>query len=142
MPKPNAIISCGALVYRKHDGKVQVLLIKQSAKTPGWGIPKGHMEYGENYVKTACREVFEEAGVKIKVITRLPHVIIEKGSYRKIVVPYLAIQVCDSIPRCDNKNSEVSDVGWFDLNDLPSIYAYQRPIFDAASLILGGYVGE
>ena len=138
---PSPIISCGALVYRKNGDRTQVLLVKQAGNTVGWGIPKGHMESGENYVKTACREVLEETGVQIKVVTRLPHVMLEKGTYRKVVVPYLAIQTCDSIPRCDHKMSEVVDVGWFDLSSMPPIYAYQKPIFDAASLILGGYLG-
>lgn len=137
---PSPVVSCGALVYRKIGGKTQVLLVKQAGNISGWGIPKGHMEAGENYVKTACREVFEETGVHIKVVTRLPYVMLEKGTYRKVVIPYLAIQTCDSIPRCDHKMSEVVDVGWFDLSNLPPIYVYQKPIFDAASLILGGYV--
>lgn len=137
---PSPIISCGALVYRKNGGQTQVLLVKQAGNVSGWGIPKGHMEVGENYVKTACREVFEETGVQIKVVTRLPHVMLEKGTYRKVVIPYLAIQTCDSVPRCDHKMSEVVDVGWYDLLNLPPIYVYQKPIFDAASLILGGYV--
>lgn len=138
----NPVISCGALVYRNNAGKIQVLLVKQAGNHPGWGIPKGHMESGENYIKTACREVFEETGIQIKVITRLPHVTLQKGTYRKIVVPYLAIQTCNSQPRCDHNASEVIDVKWFDIDLLPQIYAYQKPIFDAAQIILGGYISE
>ena len=140
MPKP--VISCGAVVYKKDQDRTLVLLVKQAGNNPGWGIPKGHMESGENYVTTACREVKEETGIDIEVITRLPHVTLQKNSYKKIVVPYLAIQTCNRDPQCDDKASEVVDVKWFDIDDLPQIYVYQRPILDAAKLILGGYVRE
>jgi ADP-ribose pyrophosphatase YjhB (NUDIX family) len=133
-------ISCGAVVYKKDKDKTCILLVKQANNSVGWGIPKGHMERGESYAKTAIREVFEEAGVNIKVVARLPHVVLEKGTYKKVVIPYLAVQTCDSIPRCDHKMSEVVDVRWFDTNDLPQIYSYQKPIIDAALLILEGYL--
>lgn len=135
-------ISCGAVVYRKDGNGTSVLLVKQAGQHPGWGIPKGHVEPGESYLATALREVKEETGIDIKIVTRLPHVIMKKNLYRKVVIPYLAVQSCDSAPRCDHKNSEVIDVKWFDINELPPIYAYQRPILDAALLILGGYVGN
>lgn len=136
------IISCGAVVYKKDAIGTSILLIKQTGNSPNWGIPKGHMERNENYMATACREVKEETGVDINIVTRLPHVILAKNTYKKIVIPYLAIQACSSIPRCDNVASEVVDVQWFNINSLPPIYAYQHPIIDAACLILRGEVNE
>ena len=132
------IISCGAVVYKKDAIGTSILLIKQTGNSPNWGIPKGHMERNENYMATACREVKEETGVDIKIVTRLPHVILVKNTYKKIVIPYLAIQSCSSNPRCDNVASEVVDVQWFNINSLPSVYSYQHPIIDAACLILKG----
>jgi len=134
------VISCGAVVYKKDQGKTFILLVKQSGPIPGWGIPKGHMESGESYIRTAIREVKEETGADIKILTRLPHVILQKKNYKKIVIPYLAIQTKNSIPRCDHKMSEVIDVRWFDIELLPQIYSYQKPIIDAAMLMLGGYL--
>lgn len=136
------IISCGAVVYKKDAIETSILLIKQTGNSPKWGIPKGHMERNEDYMTTASREVKEEAGVDIKIITRLPHVILEKNTYKKVVVPYLAIQTCNSIPKCDNIASEVVAVQWFNINSLPLIHSYQRPIIDAACLILRGYTNE
>jgi hypothetical protein len=65
---------------------------------------------------------------------------IKRKNYKKIVVPYLAIQLKDVPPRCDHEMSEVVRVEWFDIDSLPEIYLYQKPILDAAKLILGGYV--
>lgn len=136
----NVEVSCGAVVYKKDHNKVQILLVKQRSDHMGWGIPKGHMERGENYLTTACREVKEETGVSIKVLTRLPHVTLEKRTHNKIVIPYLAIQTCNSNPTSNHEASEVAEVKWFDVDDLPTIYYYQKPIIDAALLILKGYV--
>jgi len=136
----NPAISCGAVVYKKDQNKIYVLLVKQSGSIVGWGIPKGHMEPGETYIKTAIREVKEETGVTIKILTRLPHVTFEKRTYTKVVIPYLAIQTCNTTPTHIHQNSEVSEAKWFDINNLPAIYYYQKPIIDAALLILEGYV--
>lgn len=131
-------ISCGALVYKKSPAGISVLLVKQFNNNSGWGIPKGHMERDENYIQTATREVFEETGVNIKILTRLPHVVVEKVNYKKVVIPYLAVQTCDATPKCDHEMSEVADVKWFNIKNLPQIYSYQKPIIDAAMLILEG----
>ena len=129
--------SCGAVVYR-HTGAVpQILLIKQSLSDDAWGIPKGRMEAGETYTETAIRETLEEAGIDIRVIMQLPHAYIERKNYRKVIVPFLAVQTCDREPRTDHENSEVVQVGWFDTTNLPRIYYHQRSIIDAALIVLG-----
>jgi len=130
------IFSCGAVVYKKLADQTQVLLVKQFKNDAGWGIPKGRMEAGETYTEAAVRETREETGVDIQIITQLPHVIIVRKNYKKIVVPFLATQIGDAEPVCDHKNSEVADVRWFDMGTLPEIYNYQRPIIDAAFLLL------
>ena len=129
--------SCGAVVYRNTPSGPQVLLVKQFLNDDSWGIPKGHMEEGETYVDTAIRETREEAGIDIKIITQLPHVFINRRNYRKVVVPFLASQTCDKEPFSGHQASEVVDVRWFNISSLPMIYNYQRPILDAALMLLG-----
>jgi ADP-ribose pyrophosphatase YjhB (NUDIX family) len=130
------IFSCGTVVYKKQADQTHILLVKQFKNDTGWGIPKGRMEAGETYTETAVRETQEETGVDVQIITQLPHVTIIRKNYKKVVVPFLAIQLGDDEPVCDHKNSEVADVKWFDLHALPEIYNYQRPIIDAAFLLL------
>lgn len=129
--------SCGAVVYRSSAAGPQVLLVKQFLNDEAWGIPKGHMEEGETYVDTAIRETREEAGIDIKIITQLPHVFINRRNHKKIVVPFLAVQACDREPFSGHQASEVVDVKWFDASRLPQIYPYQRPVLDAALMLLG-----
>lgn len=66
MPK----ISAGILLYRRHAGNLQVLLVHPggpfwSKKDEGaWTIPKGEVAEGEDLLQTALREFEEEIGVK------------------------------------------------------------------------------
>ena len=58
--------SCGAVVYRNIGGTIRYLLIK-NRRSSNWSFPKGHVEDGETLEETAIREVYEEAGIRIKI---------------------------------------------------------------------------
>ena len=60
--------SCGILIYRLNQNKqVEILLCSPSG--PYWvnrkyfGIPKGHLEIGENDIDCAVRETYEETSI-------------------------------------------------------------------------------
>lgn len=55
----------GALCYRVHDGRVQVLLVS-SRGSRRWIIPKGWPMDGETPAGAAATEAYEEAGVEGK----------------------------------------------------------------------------
>lgn len=58
--------SCGGvIIYR---GKILVLYKNFRNKYEGWVLPKGTVEEGEEFRDTALREVYEEAGVKAKIV--------------------------------------------------------------------------
>lgn len=59
--------SCGAIVFRKINEEYRFLVIKNN-RSAYWSFPKGHVELGETDEDTACREVFEEAGIHIDII--------------------------------------------------------------------------
>lgn len=59
--------SCGAVVCRRINDEIRLLLIKNS-RSAHWGFPKGHMERGETPEQTARREVLEETGIHIDII--------------------------------------------------------------------------
>ena len=68
MTKENIIKekSCGAIIYRNCNYRVEFLLIKSINGI--WGFPKGHVEENETEIDTAIREVFEETRLKIDII--------------------------------------------------------------------------
>lgn len=59
--------SCGAVVYRIIHDELRFLLIKNK-RSAHWGFPKGHVEMGETFEQTACREVLEETGIHIRIL--------------------------------------------------------------------------
>jgi len=54
--------SCGAIVFRKEKNKIFYLILQYNDNY--WGLPKGHMEAGEEEKETAIREVGEETGLR------------------------------------------------------------------------------
>lgn len=61
-------ISSGGVVYRRHEGTVEVALIRVRAR---WRLPKGQVEEGEGLKETALREVREETGLEGRVVAKL-----------------------------------------------------------------------
>lgn len=53
--------SAGGVVLRRIDGEIHVLVIRDPYQN--WGLPKGHLEDGEDSRDAALREVREETGL-------------------------------------------------------------------------------
>ena len=58
--------SCGAVVFTVVGKEIKYLIIK--SKTGVYGFPKGHVEVGESEKQTALREIFEEVGLRVRLI--------------------------------------------------------------------------
>jgi 8-oxo-dGTP pyrophosphatase MutT (NUDIX family) len=54
----------GAIVFRREDDRLRVLLVRSKKDPAIWVFPKGHVEDGEAAEQTAVRETWEEAGVR------------------------------------------------------------------------------
>ena len=61
------IRSCGFVAYKQIDNKNYYLIIK--SLNGDVGFPKGHMEIDESELQTAIRELKEETGVEVNVIS-------------------------------------------------------------------------
>lgn len=132
--KPNprkTTISCGTLVYRNDSENwddTEILLIKQFEDKDLWGIPKGHINKGETKERCAIRETREETGIDVDVIDRLPDVYVSYPNEDKTVISFIARQSCNKEPTHIHPDSEVADVKWFNVNNLPKIISYQQAI--------------
>jgi diadenosine hexaphosphate hydrolase (ATP-forming) len=63
-------VSAGGIVYRNKDGKIDVLVIKDSYGN--LAFPKGHLEKGETIEQAALRETMEEVNLEnLEVITKI-----------------------------------------------------------------------
>lgn len=56
-----------AIAVAVFDRNKNILLQKRSDMKV-WGIPSGHVEYGETITNAAIREIFEETGLHIKIV--------------------------------------------------------------------------
>ncbi len=85
-------ISCGAVVFSCQNMKLQYVIIK-SLKGK-YGFPKGHMEEGENESQTALREIYEETGLHVQLISGFRMVIeyplFQRPAVKKKVVYFAA----------------------------------------------------
>lgn len=55
--------AAGAIIVARH-GKETLFLVLRSSRHGEWGPPKGHAEDAENEYETACRELYEETGLR------------------------------------------------------------------------------
>lgn len=116
--------SCGALVYRKHHGNIELLLIR-NVNGGRWSFPKGHVESGETEQQTAMREILEETGIQAvlegdfrQVITYAP-----KKNITKDVVYFLArATTFDYTPQ----KNEVSKIKWVEINNTNTMLSYEN----------------
>ena len=88
-PVPQA----GAIVFRRDDGFVRVLLVR-AKKDPGlWVFPKGHIEPGESARVTALREAFEEAGVSGLIVGRAGPTLRFRAGDQEVAVEYYLVEM-------------------------------------------------
>jgi 8-oxo-dGTP pyrophosphatase MutT (NUDIX family) len=72
VPRPDGLSHAGGVVYRRTPGQaVEFMLVEASKDRSQRVLPKGHIEPGENPRVTAVREVREETGHWVKVISWL-----------------------------------------------------------------------
>jgi len=116
--------SCGAIVFRKFHGNVEVLLIKH-ANGGHWSFPKGHVEDGETEVETATREIFEETGISVMMDQSFRQSISysPRKETQKEVVYFIAKAInVDYAPQPE----EIAEVKWSQLESAYSILTYEN----------------
>ena len=110
--------SCGIVVFK--DNKV--LIIKHNRGH--YGLPKGHVEYGETEHETAIREVKEETNIDAKIVGDFRKVITysPKEDVIKDVVYFVGIATSSYLK---NQIEEVSVAGFYDLDIALNLITYK-----------------
>lgn len=116
--------SCGAIVYRKHHGNIEILLIKH-INSGHWSFPKGHVEQNETEVETALREVKEETGIDVLIdpsfretVTYFP-----RKDTQKIVVYFIGKAKSYEYLR---QEDEIADIRWVDIGHALQMLTYEN----------------
>ena len=69
-PPVERAVSAGGVVYRRTPGGVEVVVCGRDADGV-WGLPKGTPDAGESLEETAVREVSEETGLDVRIVTKV-----------------------------------------------------------------------
>lgn len=116
--------SCGAIVYRKHHGNIEILLIKH-VNSGHWSFPKGHVEADETEVETARREIKEETGIDViidptfrETVTYFP-----RKDTQKVVVYFIAKAKNFDYVR---QEEEIAEIKWVDVGHATSVLTYEN----------------
>ncbi len=119
--KPNDAGSthAGGVVYRMKDATLELLLVSSRYDKSIWVLPKGHIEPGESSDETAVREVFEEAGVRARIVEFL----LTSQQVVRGVAQQIEYYVLERL--AEEKNSEGRKIAW-----LAGDAAIERLTFD------------
>ena len=117
--------SCGALVYRKKQDRLELLLIRH--KNGGhWSFPKGHVESGETEPQTALREIKEETGLDVGLCEGFRQSVeyFPKPHVKKQVVYFLASPDGDDTVR--RQEEEISEYKWCLLDEADTMVTFKN----------------
>ena len=108
--RPKVVV--GALIL---NNKKEILLVKSFKWFGHFQIPGGHVEEGETIEKAFKREIFEEVGLKIKILNflNLQESIFSPHYYKRrhfIFLDYLCQAIDDEKVKLDNK--ELQEFIW------------------------------
>ncbi|PJA26403.1 MAG: NUDIX hydrolase [candidate division Zixibacteria bacterium CG_4_9_14_3_um_filter_46_8] len=120
----NPVPACGVLITDK-DGRVLLARRKYPPKEGDWTLPAGFMESHEGPEECAIRETLEETGLAVKLKGILNAY---KGGddprTKVVLIIYLAEVVSGKLEPGD----DASELGYFDLNELPSNIAFRAHV--------------
>jgi ADP-ribose pyrophosphatase YjhB (NUDIX family) len=111
--------SVAALIF---DEEGRILLFKHTYRKFEWGIPAGGLEYGEQPDKAIVREFFEETSMRIEI----EKLLLAESSRedRNISLIFL----CKIVSGTFKESHEISEMKYFDVNDLPQMLFAEKKL--------------
>lgn len=107
------IVGARALIIQDQ----KLLLIQHTYNDLGWLTVGGGVNKGETAEQAICREVMEEAGLKVNGKPKLFGIYHSRYNKRD---DHIAFYIIDSVSNIETAPSpEIEDKQWFDLNNLP-----------------------
>ena len=124
------LVSLGLVI---HEGKI--LLTQRKGVPHIWELPGGKVEFNEEPSNTVVREVQEETGYEVEVLVRNRRLAMLPLSYSIKVNSYLQIiLLCFECKLVGGNRlvakSEVDDVQWLSVNELPEIRHGSKDFID------------
>ena len=106
---------CGTIIFNPDYTKIVVILNRFSYQMGEnkWGLPKGGLKKGEQYISCAERETLEETGLRVKINKRSIVLQIAKTSY----FPFVLDETCKDKFNPVDKH-EIYKVEWAPITEL------------------------
>ncbi len=111
-------VGCGAFIIND-KGELLLQLRNKAPEKEYWSIPGGRVELFETFEEAVKREVKEETGVEVEIISLLgicDHII--KNEERHWVSPSYLCKIVEGEPQILEPTKHL-DVKWFSLDKLP-----------------------
>lgn len=130
-----AIIAAGAILWRKVDGELKVLVIHRD-RYDDWSWPKGKLDKNEHVSAAAIREIREETGLKVHLGVKLAVVEYRVDKVKKYV-HYWAAEVTDSMLKAQRfvPDEEVGSLDWFSVEEAKKKLSYQHDLEPLKKLV-------
>jgi len=138
-PFPEPMIGVGGLLVNR---KNQVLLIKRD-KPPAqglWSVPGGKLEAGESLIECCRREMQEETGLEVNVLSIAAVVERRIENFHYVIIDFW-VELVDEQNNIPVAASDVSEARWIDLEkigDYPLVTGLSEIIQRAALKGSGG----
>ena len=123
--------SAGGVLIKRLGGRPHVAAIRPQGRREGtWALPKGNIDPGEKPDETALREVWEETGVRGKLVGKLGDVKYtytrrDGGRVFKVVSFYLLTAGRGRLGEIEERmRIEVAEARWLPLDEAPKLLAY------------------
>ncbi len=120
--------SAGGIVFRSEPEGILWLVIKPTGNEK-WRLPKGGIDRGESSVAAAKREVSEEAGVEVEVLSKIGEekywFIQDKQKIFKTVVFYLMKYLQEASLGFD---WETEAIDWLEFEEAKKRLAFEKEI--------------
>lgn len=140
-PKPNSIRPAAAVAIVKED---KLLMLKRSDNAK-WTMPGGTLDFGENLIECATREVKEETGLDVNVVDVIgiytdPNILVaySDGEVRQEFTIVYAIDKFDGNIQLDEESTAYKWIGFDEVMGIEMASSQKRRVQDVIAYYSNG----
>ena len=120
----NVIQAAGGVLW-KNEGGQKTLAVVHRHKHNDWSLPKGKVDKGESWKKTALREVLEETGYEAKIKKYAGSISYLLEGKPKVVL-YWHMKIKSE--KKEKMNGEVDEVRWVTIEEAEKLLDYREEL--------------
>jgi 8-oxo-dGTP diphosphatase len=131
---PRPCVTVDAVVFRKHAGKWEVLLVQRRFPPyqGQWAFPGGFVDMEETLEEAVDRELEEETGLKGIVLSQLKAFSAVHRDPRARVIGIAFYGIAEGNQTEVQGGDDAKEARWFPLDDMPALAFDHGEIFQAA----------